>query len=86
MFSPIYLRLEDEPPPGIDLGSEMSQVSEANECILQSTPPVPAPDVMPEKEPCEFQFQMDIWKSEFWFSYYNDIGVFLWHSCLVKST
>ena len=61
MVSPIYLRLEDvPPPPGIELGSEMSQVSEANECILQSTPPHPAPDVMPEKEPCEFQFQMDI--------------------------
>ena len=37
----------------------MSQVSKANECILQSTPPpLPAPDVMPEKETCEFQFQM----------------------------
>ena len=74
MFSPIYLRLEDVPPPQIELGSEMSQVSEVNECILQSTPPpCPTPDVMHEKEPCEFQFQMDIWKSEFWFSYYNDI-------------
>ena len=64
MFSPIYLRLEDVPPPppqGIELGSEMSQVSEVNECILQSTPPpLPAHDVMPDKETCEFQFQMDI--------------------------
>ena len=26
------------PPPGVELGSEMHQVSEVNECILQSTP------------------------------------------------
>ena len=60
MFSPIYLRLEDvSPPPRIELGSEMSKVSEVNECILQSAP-LPSPDVIPEKETCEFQFQMDI--------------------------
>ena len=49
-------------PLGIELGSEMSQVSEINEFILQSTPPPPFPahDVMSDKETCEFQFQMDI--------------------------
>ena len=43
MFSIIYLRLEGKVPPlpGIELGSEMSQVSEVNECILQSTSPPP---------------------------------------------
>ena len=41
------------PSPGIELGSEMSQVSEVNECILQSTLPptiLPAHDVMPDEE------------------------------------
>ena len=65
MFSISYQRLEGKvpPPPGIELGSEMSQVSEVNECILQSAPPPPFPahDAMPDKETCEFQFQMDIW-------------------------
>ena len=56
MFSPIYLRLEDVLP--LPLGSEMNQVSEVNECISQSTPPLPAPDVMPEKESCEFQINI----------------------------
>ena len=37
----------------------MSQVSEVNEYILQSTP-LPAHDVMPDKETCEFKFQIDI--------------------------
>ena len=65
MFSPIYLRLEDVPPPPtlprIELGSEMSQVSKLNECILQSTPPPHSITYfMPEKETCEFQFHMDI--------------------------
>ena len=62
MFSTIYLRLESKvsPPPGIELGSEMSQVSKINECILQSTLSFPAHDAMPDKETCEFQFQMDI--------------------------
>ena len=42
--------------PGFELGSEMSQVSEVNQCILQSTPPPhwPSPDVMPGKETNEF--------------------------------
>ena len=59
MFSPIYLRCT---LPRIELGSEMSQVGEVNECILQfaTVPPLPADDVMPDKEICEFQFQMDI--------------------------
>ena len=63
MFSTIYLRLEDKvppPPPGIELGSEMSQASEVNEHILQSTSPLPAHDIIPDKETCKFQFQMDI--------------------------
>ena len=47
------------PPPGIELGSDMCQVSEVNECILQSTPPS-ITYFMPEKEICEFQFHMDI--------------------------
>ena len=47
MFSPIYLRLEDAPPPpGIELGSEMSQVSDVSESILQSTPPPPFQHMM----------------------------------------
>ena len=60
MFSTIYLRLKGKVPhhpPGIELGSEMSQVSEVNECILQSSPhppPLPAHDAMPDKETCEF--------------------------------
>ena len=47
MFSPIYLRLAgDVPhPPRIELGSHMSQVSEVNECILQSNPP-PLPSLI----------------------------------------
>ena len=62
MFSTICLRLEGKvpPSPGIELGSEMSQVSKVNECIWQSAP-LPAHDAMPNKETCEFQFQMDIW-------------------------
>ena len=40
---------------------------EVSKCILQSTPPPPSPVpyFMPEKETCEFQFQIDIGKSEF---------------------
>ena len=61
MFS-IYLRLEGKVPPlqGIELGSEMSQVSEVNECNLQSTPCLSAHYAMLDKETFEFQFQMDI--------------------------
>ena len=41
MFSIIYLRFKGKvpPPTRIELGSEVSQVSEVNECILQSTTP-----------------------------------------------
>ena len=50
------------PSAGIELGFEMNQVSEVNECILQSTPlpPLSINYFMPEKETCEFQFHMDI--------------------------
>ena len=59
MFSTIYLRLEGKvpPPPRIELGSEMSQVSEVNDCILQSIHPLPAHDVMPDKEIVNFNFR-----------------------------
>ena len=54
MFSPIYPRLAgDVPPPQrIELGSHMSQVSEVNECILQSTAPPSITYFMPGKETC----------------------------------
>ena len=45
MLSPIYLRLAgDVPPPSTrtELESHMSQVSEVNKSILQSTPPLPS--------------------------------------------
>ena len=43
----------------------MSQASEVNECILQSTPPPSITYFMPETETCEFQFHVGISKSEF---------------------
>ena len=64
------------PPPGIELRSEMSQVSEVNECILQSTP-LPSPDVMPEKETCEFQFQIDVGKLDL-----GNLGNWIWAICI----
>ena len=36
------MRQGSSPPPRIELGSEMSQVSEVNEYILQSIPPFPS--------------------------------------------
>ena len=50
----------------------MIQVSEVNECILQSTPSLPAPDVMPEKE-TYFNFR---WIFESWNEGQCDILLF----------
>ena len=49
------------PVPEIEIGLNIS--IEVSKCILQSNPLVPY--FMPEKETCELQFQIDIWKSEF---------------------
>ena len=73
MFSPIYLRLEDNvppPPQKLKLDQTINAIekkiisSEVSKCILQSSPPfLPSSTLsyfMPEQETCEFQFQMDI--------------------------
>ena len=36
-------------------------------------------DFMHAQENCEFQFQMDIWNLNFWFSDHSDIGVRWWN-------
>ena len=47
------------PTPGIELGTDMSQVSEVSEGMLQSIP-LSITYFMPEKETCEFQYHMGI--------------------------
>ena len=82
MFIPIYLRLEGKvPPPPQDWHWTKHECyrkqiisCEVSKCILQSTPPLPSPDFMPEKKTCEFQFQMGIWKSEFQVTVILELG------------
>ena len=63
MLSPIYLTLEEvPPPPRIELGARSARSVSA----FYDLPPFPLrfplPNAMPEKETCEFQFQIDVGK------------------------
>ena len=69
MFSAIYLRLEGKvppPSPRIEIGLNMNAIENKSFHLRSASAfynfpfPLPAPDFMPEKETCEFQFQMDI--------------------------